>query len=103
MSLILYTLTIDKLHDIAMLKLIGAPNRVILGMIMQQAIVLGMLGYGVACLLGREVFPHFPRRIVLVEEDLLKLGLVVFGISILASGLGIWRALRVSPGEVLSR
>ncbi|MCP4589713.1 MAG: ABC transporter permease [bacterium] len=103
MALILYTLTIDKLHDIAMLKLIGAPNRVILGIIMQQAIVLGMLGFGVAYLLGREVFPYFPRRIVLVEQDLLELAGVVLGISILASGLGIWRALRVSPGEVLSR
>lgn len=103
MALILYTLTIDKLHDIAMLKLIGAPNRIVLGLIMQQAIVLGMLGFGVAYLLGREVFPYFPRRIVLVEQDLFKLAGVVLGISILASGLGIWRALRVSPGEVLSR
>lgn len=103
MALILYTLTLDKLHDIAMLKLIGAPNHVILGLIMQQAIVLGMLGFGVAYVLGRQVFPHFPRRILLVEQDLLKLAGVVLGISILASGLGIWRALRVSPGEVLSR
>ena len=41
MALILYTLTLDKLHSIALLKLIGAPNRVILGLILQQAIVLG--------------------------------------------------------------
>ena len=33
MALILYTLTLDKIHDIALLKLIGAPNRVILGLI----------------------------------------------------------------------
>ena len=103
MALILYTLTIDKLHDIAMLKLIGASNRVIFGMIIQQAIGLGMLGFAVAYVLGQKVFPYFPRRIVIVQEDLLRLGGIVLGISILASGLGIWRALRVSPGEVLSR
>ena len=103
MALILYTLTIEKLHDIAMLKLIGAPNRVILGLIMQQAIVLGMLGFGVAYVLGQIAFPNFPRRILLVPMDLLKLAGIVLAISILASGLGIWRALRVSPGEVLSR
>ena len=45
MALILYTLTLDKLHSIALLKLIGAPNRVILGLILQQAIVLGGVGY----------------------------------------------------------
>ncbi len=103
MALILYTLTLDKLHDIALLKLLGARNRVILGLIMQQAIALGILGYGVAYVLGQWTFPHFPRRILLVEQDLLKLAGIVLGISILASGLGIWRALRVSPGEVLSR
>ena len=31
MALILYTLTLEKLHSIALLKLIGAPNRLILG------------------------------------------------------------------------
>ena len=38
MTLILYTLTLDKLHSIAMLKLIGARNSVIIGMIMQQSL-----------------------------------------------------------------
>ena len=37
MALILYTLTLDKIRSIALLKLIGAPNRVILGLILQQA------------------------------------------------------------------
>ena len=33
MALILYTLTLDKLHSIALLKLIGASNSVLLGLI----------------------------------------------------------------------
>ena len=41
MALILYTLTLDKIHSIALLKLIGAPNTVILGLILQQALMLG--------------------------------------------------------------
>ena len=46
MALILYTLTLDKIHDIALLKLIGARNRVIVGLILQQAVLLGALGFG---------------------------------------------------------
>ncbi|MBI4580093.1 MAG: ABC transporter permease [Planctomycetes bacterium] len=103
MTLIVYTLTLDKLHDLAMLKLIGAPKRVILGMIVQQAILLGMLGFVTARLLAIKLFPLFPRRIVLKTDDLVQLGVVVFGISVLASGLGVWRALRVSPNEALTR
>jgi putative ABC transport system permease protein len=101
MALILYTLTIDKLHDIALLKLIGAPNRTILGLILQQAVMLGGLGYGVAYLLGLKVYPYFPRRVVLLNEDLLALAGVVLGISVLASLLGIWKALRVEPNVAL--
>jgi putative ABC transport system permease protein len=102
MALILYTLTLDKLHDIALLKLIGAPNRVILGMILQQSLMLGALGYGIAYLLGQRIFPGFPRRVILTREDLIQLAVIVLVISVLSSVLGIWKAMRVEPNEALS-
>jgi len=101
MALILYTLTLDKLHSIALLKLIGAPNRVIIGLVLQQALVLGGLGYGIAYLAGQKLFPYFPRRVVVTNEDLLQLGIIVLAISVLSSFLGIWRAMRVQPNEAL--
>lgn len=102
MALILYTLTLDKIHSIALLKLIGAPNTVILGMILQQALVLGVVGFGIAFAIGRQVFPLFPRRVILTEADLLQLGVIVLAISVGSSVLGIWKALKVSPNEALS-
>ena len=102
MALILYTLTLDKLHDIALLKLIGAPNHVILGMILQQALLLGALGYGIAYLIGQWIFPRFPRRVILTQDDLIRLAVIVLVISILSSVLGIWKAMRVDPNEALS-
>ncbi len=102
MALILYTLTMEKVHSIALLKLIGARNRVILGMILQQAVLLGAIGYGLAYAVGRQVFPRFPRRVVVLQEDLLLLAAVVGGISVAASLLGMWKALRVDPNEALS-
>ncbi|MEQ9410156.1 MAG: ABC transporter permease [Fuerstiella sp.] len=102
MALILYTLTLDKIHSIALLKLIGAPNRVILGLIMQQALMLGILGFGIAYVLGQRVFPMFPRRVILTESDLLQLAGIVLLISVGSSLLGIWKALQVSPNEALS-
>jgi putative ABC transport system permease protein len=102
MALILYTLTLDKLHDIALLKLIGAPNHVILGMILQQALLLGALGYGIAYLIGQWIFPRFPRRVILTQDDLIRLAVIVLVISILSSVLGIWKAMCVDPNEALS-
>jgi len=101
MALIIYTLTLDKIYAIALLKLIGAPNRVILGMILQQALLLGGLGYAVAYTVGTQLFPKFPRRVVLTNEDLIQLAIIVFVISILSSLMGIWKALKVEPNEVL--
>ncbi|TWU25192.1 FtsX-like permease family protein [Novipirellula galeiformis] len=102
MALILYTLTLDKIHSIALLKLIGAPNTVILSLIVQQALVLGVVGYGVAYLVGQRIFPMFPRRVILTNSDLIQLGFIVLGISVASSLLGIWKALHVSPNEALS-
>jgi len=102
MALILYTLTLEKIHSIALLQLIGARKSVILGLILQQAVLLGFGGYGIAYLLGRQLFPLFPRRVIITGEDLWQLALIVLAISFASSLLGIWKALRVTPNEALS-
>ncbi|MFH1113061.1 MAG: FtsX-like permease family protein [Pseudomonadota bacterium] len=102
MALIIYTLTLDKTRDIAMLKLMGARNRVILALILQQALLLGGLGYFLAYHFGELIFPHFPRRVIIVHEDLFRLGIIVVVISVLSSLLGIWKAMKIQPNEVLS-
>ena len=102
MALILYTLTLDKIHDIAVLKLMGARNLVVINLILQQAILLGVIGYGIAYGVGQWVFPVFPRRVLILDEDLWLLAGIVLGISVLASLLGIWRAMKVQPNEVIA-
>jgi putative ABC transport system permease protein len=47
-------------------------------------------------------FPYFPRQVLLETTDLIILGLITIAISVLASLLGIWKALRVEPNTVLS-
>jgi putative ABC transport system permease protein len=101
MALILYTLTLDKLHSIALLKLIGARNSVIIGLILQQALLMGAFGYGLAWWLGRFAFPRFPRQVRIEASDLWMLGGIVLAISILASLLGIWKAMHVEPNKAL--
>ncbi|MHB8519295.1 MAG: ABC transporter permease [Limisphaerales bacterium] len=101
-ALIIYTLTLDKIRDIALLKLIGARNRVIVGLIFQQALLMGAFGYGLAWWLGQYAFPHFPRLVVIESADLIQLAFIVVGISMLASLLGIWKALKVEANTVLA-
>lgn len=102
MALIIYTLTLEKLHDIAMLKLMGARNGIIFSLILQQSLLLGFLGLSIAYWLGQWLFPLFPRSVVLLPGDLIMLTAVVFVISILSSLAGIYEAMKVDPGEVLA-
>lgn len=101
-ALIIYTLTLDKIRDIALLKLIGARNTVIAGLILQQALLMGAFGYALAWWIGRYAFPYFPRLVLIESSDLVSLALIVVVISTLASLLGIWKALRVEPNTVLA-
>lgn len=100
-ALILYTMTMDKLREIATLKLIGAPDRTIIGLIVQQALAMGIIGFSFGALLITSVKDHFPRRVVLQPEDGLALAAAVIVVCILASGLGVRLALKVDPATAL--
>lgn len=101
-SLIIYMLTQEKRHQIAMLKLIGARNGVIVRMIAGEAYLIGAGGLVLGLGLSKLIFPWFPRRVVMDPADIAMLGLVIAIICGFASLLGIWRALKVRAQEVLS-
>jgi putative ABC transport system permease protein len=100
-ALIIYTMTMEKLRQIATLKLIGAPDRTIIGMIVQQALALGLIGFAIGATLIASIKDYFPRRVVLEPDNVLVLGLIVFAVCILASGLGVRAALKVDPATAL--
>jgi putative ABC transport system permease protein len=100
-ALIIYTLTIDKTREIATLKLIGAPDRIIVGLIMQQALAMGAIGFafGIAFILS--IKDGFPRRVLIEAPDVAALAVVVTVVCIVASSLGVRLALKVDPATAL--
>ena len=100
-ALIIYTMTMEKLRQIAMLKLIGASDRTIVGMIVQQALALGMTGFVLGALLIANIKHFFPRRVVLELDNVLALGVVVVLVCLLANALGVRAALRADPATAL--
>ena len=63
-GLIIYTMTIDKKKSIATLKLIGAPDRRIVGLIVQQALAMGVISFltGAALINAGQGYLPAPRR-----------------------------------------
>ena len=100
-ALILYTMTMDKLREIATLKLIGAPDRAIVGLILQQALAMGVIGFSFGALLISTVKDYFPRRVILQPEDGLALAAAVILVCVLSSALGVRLALKVDPATAL--
>jgi putative ABC transport system permease protein len=100
-ALILYTMTMDKIREIATLKLIGAPDRTIIGLILQQALAMGVIGFSFGALLITTFKDYFPRRVVLQPEDGLALAAAVILVCVVSSGLGVRLALKVDPATAL--
>ena len=100
-AFIIYTLTMDKIREIAVLKLIGTRNRTIAGMILQQALVLGVIGFVVGKISATFAAPIFPKYVLLVPEDSIAGFFALMAICVLASGVAIRMALKDDPAEAI--
>lgn len=101
-AFIIYSLTMDKIREIAVLKLIGTKNSTIAGMIMQQALALGFIGFVVGKITATFAVPVFPKYILLTPTDSIIGFISVLLICVLASLVSIRIALKVDPAEAIS-
>jgi putative ABC transport system permease protein len=100
-AFIIYTMTMGKIREIAVLKLIGSSNGMIASMILQQALGLGLIGFFVGKLAATLWAPVFPKYVLLLPGDALTgLGLVLL-ICALASTVAIRIAIKVDPAEAI--
>ncbi len=100
-AFIIYTMTLAKVREIAVLKLIGARNRTIAGMILQQALGLGLIGFLVGRVASGLWAPIFPKYVLLLPGDALRGFAIVMAICALASVIAIRAALRIDPAEAI--
>ena len=100
-AFIIYTMTLGKIREIAVLKLIGTRNRTIAGMILQQALGLGLIGFVVGKLAATVWAPVFPKYVLLEPGDAVRGLVAVLVICALASTLAIRAALKVDPAVAI--
>ncbi|MBK8937946.1 MAG: ABC transporter permease [Polyangiaceae bacterium] len=99
--MVIYNLTLEKTHDLAVLKLMGAPRLRLLGLVLQQSWLLGALGYGVAFAIGQVAYPMFPRRVLITETISVVAPIVTFIVVTLSSLLGVSHVMRIDPARAL--
>ena len=100
-AFIIYTMTLGKIREIAVLKLIGTRSRTIAGMILQQALGLGFIGFVVGKISSALWAPFFPKYVLLLPADAVRSFIAVMIICAIASTLAIRAALRVDPATAI--
>ncbi|MCK9380865.1 MAG: ABC transporter permease [Sulfuritalea sp.] len=100
-AFIIYTMTLGKIREIAVLKLIGTRNRTIAGMILQQALGLGLIGFVVGKISATLWGPAFPKYVLLEPGDAVRALVIIMVVCALASTLAIRAALKVDPATAI--
>ena len=100
-AFIIYTLTMGKIREIAVLKLIGTHNKTIVAMIIQQALALGVIGFIVGKIAATVWAPFFPKYVLLTTQDTISGLIAVLSMCVLASFVAIYAALRVNPADAV--
>jgi putative ABC transport system permease protein len=100
-AFIIYTMTLGKIREIAVLKLIGTHNRTIASMILQQALGLGLIGFAVGKIAATLWGPVFPRYVLLEPGDAVRGFVIVMVVCTIASSLAIRAALKIDPATAI--
>ena len=98
-----YQFTSDNIRQFGALKAMGATNLRLLGMIFLQAVVVGVIGYGLGvgvassfAVLAKKTELAFLLRI----ETLVGTGVAITLICVFASLLSVWKVMRLEPAIV---
>lgn len=100
-AFIIYTMTLNKIREIAVLKLVGAGNHTISSMILQQALGLGLIGFVVGKTAATIWAPLFPKYVLLIPGDAILGFILVMLMCSLASIFAIRAALQVDPATAI--
>jgi len=100
-ALIIYTMTLEKMKEISIMKLIGIPNSIIIKMIVQETLLLGFLAFIFGNIFSHLIYTKFPKRVVLEIPDAWMLFLVVIAASILSSFIGVKKVISADPAAAI--
>ncbi|WP_434658774.1 FtsX-like permease family protein [Sulfurimonas sp. NW9] len=100
-ALIIYTMTLEKMKEIAIMKLIGIPNSMIIKMIVQETLIMGVLAFISGNIFAHLIYTKFPKRVVLETPDAFALFIVVVIASILASLIGVKKVISADPAQAI--
>lgn len=100
-----YLFTVENLRQFGALKAIGVTNGRLVGMILLQALTVGFIGYAIGTGMAAVFFEAFSRKIatrgiILMWQNAVGVGVLMFLVVVAASLLSIRKVLVLEPAAV---
>jgi len=107
-GLIVYTATVERQREYGVLKALGAPNRVLYGVVLAQAALAALLGtalgIGLAQAASALIMAARPQFLVVLQTDLAgRAALIGLGMALAAAMFPARVMARLAPAEVFRR
>jgi len=96
-ALIIYTMTLEKMKEISIMKLIGLPNSLIVKMIVEETLLLGIFAFIFGNIFSHFIYGKFPKNVLLEVQDAWMLFGVVLIASVFASFIGVKKVINADP------
>jgi len=96
-GLIVYLSAIERTRDFAVFKATGAPNRIIVGGLMMQAVIVALLAAVIGVPLSALIAQGMPTAAGLSWSAAVQLALIAIVVGVLASLAAVRRALTTDP------
>ena len=92
------------MRSIATLKFVGAPDRTIIGLIVEQALALGIVSFVIGLAVDSDVsrLCSLRRLVISARRRFVVVGAIMIVVCLAASTFGIRLALKVDPAEALA-
>lgn len=100
-ALIIYTMTLEKMKEISIMKLMGLPNSLIIEMIVKETLLLGFFAFIFGNIFSHLTYDKFPKLVILQIEDAWGLFGVVIVASVLASFVGVKKVISADPAAAI--
>ena len=100
-GLIIYTMTLEKMKEIAIMKLLGIPNSMIIKMIIQETMVLGFLAFVFGNMFAHFIYGKFPKKVLLLSSDAWILFVIIMVGAVLASFVGVRKVIKADPASAI--
>jgi len=100
-GLIIYTMTLEKMKEISIMKLLGIPNFIIIKMIVEETLILSLFAFVFGNAFAHFIYDKFPKRVVLEYPDAFSLFIVVVLASIIASLVGVKKVVQADPARAI--